>query len=392
MDAKSKIFIVILALLFLGSTFLAYKYYSSYQGLFQEYTSDKESWDEEKSLLEKKVSSLKRELKATQEEAYSARQQLDELQQELDKWRKRLQQAEEEKQTLIDKLRELQARGMAQRPQPQVSAVPGEAQDTYWAQIVKQNAAFQAKLEELGKQLEELTRKKEEAESKLKEQQLENSTLKDKIEDLQRKLAFNERTIQILSQELVKEKEDKRSLSEDLDKFRQENLELKREVKRLEGLKEVIEKDLASTKEEKEKLSARIEEMENLIKEKTAYLLELRKKILKSAQLKAARTLEESKAVELPPIVVKPKEVRPAPLQKAVSLEGQIIAVNKENSFVIIDMGEEQGLKPGLNLSVYRNGSEIANLQVLETRKEISACDIVRVKPGVELRVGDKVK
>ena len=72
-------------------------------------------------------------------------------------------------------------------------------------------------------------------------------------------------------------------------------------------------------------------------------------------------------------------------------LRGEVIAVNKEEKFVVVDIGEASGVRPGTLLKVMRGDSEIATLEVIETRREISAADVKEVAGGVTLREGDIV-
>jgi len=247
---------------------------------------------------------------------------------------------------------------------------------------------LKVKIEELEKKIEDLKKAKKDVEEEKKALEFELKNTQTKIAELQRKIEFNERTIKILSEELYKEKEDKKKLAEQIEKFRKDNLELMREVKRLEGEKERLENSVVSLERENVKLSKKIERMQRLVKEKTAQLIDFIEGIEKKGKAKGKE--KEAKEVQLPPIVVTPKTEAKILTEKG--LEAKIIAVNTENNFVIIDAGEKQGLTAGMRLGVYREGVKIADLEVIETRAEIAACDILRVKPGLELNVGDVVR
>ena len=110
--------------------------------------------------------------------------------------------------------------------------------------------------------------------------------------------------------------------------------------------------------------------------------------------LKAARTdakevsTKDSKVVQLQPIVVKAAEETP---KKPAAAAGQVLAINEENNFVIIDLGEDSGVKVGQTFNVYRNNQQIATLEVIQTRKEISAADIKNLSSGSKIKVGDMV-
>ena len=89
--------------------------------------------------------------------------------------------------------------------------------------------------------------------------------------------------------------------------------------------------------------------------------------------------------MELPPIVVKPN----IPGLRAV--QGEVVAVNRDESFVVVNIGEDTGIVPGTLLKVYRADVNIATLEVIETRKEICAADINEVVGDYVIQQGDKV-
>jgi hypothetical protein len=65
--------------------------------------------------------------------------------------------------------------------------------------------------------------------------------------------------------------------------------------------------------------------------------------------------------------------------------------VNNEEKFVVLDLGESSGARPGLQLRVMRGDKNIATVEVIETRKDISAADIKEIISGVTIQEGDVV-
>jgi len=57
---------------------------------------------------------------------------------------------------------------------------------------------------------------------------------------------------------------------------------------------------------------------------------------------------------------------------------------------VIVDIGEDAGLKIGDVLAAYRDGKPIASLEVIQARRNIAACDIK--KEDSPLKIGDAVR
>jgi len=110
----------------------------------------------------------------------------------------------------------------------------------------------------------------------------------------------------------------------------------------------------------------------------------------------AAPTSMEIKApvggiVELPPIIVRPKPSAAMGANATViAYSAKIMAINREDNFVVVDIGKSSGIKIGDRLKVVRQGKEIGWLAVIEIRDTISACDIKQESQA--FKVGDLVK
>ena len=102
----------------------------------------------------------------------------------------------------------------------------------------------------------------------------------------------------------------------------------------------------------------------------------------------------DNKQVELTPIVVRSDGAKTAATfdagVTASDFNGEIISINEENNFVIVNIGEKTGIFLGSTLSVYRGGDYIARLKVIQVRPDILAADIEEQK--VKIKVGDIVK
>lgn len=145
----------------------------------------------------------------------------------------------------------------------------------------------------------------------------------------------------------------------------------------VEAKEEMVAKDeqikLTLDKLEKE-ITARKEaevQLISVIKEKTA----LEEKV---AELAAALP----KNIELEKIVVKP--IR--------ELTGKVIAFDKENTFVVIDLGSKDNLKLGDVLSVYRDDKFIGKVQVEKVEEKTSAAVILTPWRNVEYKESDAVR
>lgn len=71
---------------------------------------------------------------------------------------------------------------------------------------------------------------------------------------------------------------------------------------------------------------------------------------------------------------------------------GKIIAVNNEAGFAIVNLGEEQGVREGKELWVYRQKEKIGVLTVKKTKRTTSSCKIARAEAKEKIRLGDEVR
>jgi len=129
--------------------------------------------------------------------------------------------------------------------------------------------------------------------------------------------------------------------------------------------------------------------MESMLTERSGQIASLKDRI---ENTKPDSPIQDKKdSVQLPAIVVKPQAL-PAQSQDDTgsTLIGRVMAVNKENNFVIIDIGEESGVKVGDAFRVYRGDKPIANIEAIQVRRNIAACDIK--KQGTTIVIGDTVR
>jgi len=74
-------------------------------------------------------------------------------------------------------------------------------------------------------------------------------------------------------------------------------------------------------------------------------------------------------------------------------LDGSVISVKDEWSFVVGNLGEKQGVKIGMPMRVMRNDRKIATLRVVDVRQKICGAVIQEMDSGKEkIKVGDRLQ
>ncbi|MCX5693251.1 MAG: hypothetical protein NTX47_06185 [Candidatus Omnitrophica bacterium] len=152
---------------------------------------------------------------------------------------------------------------------------------------------------------------------------------------------------------------------------------------------------LSSVMKEKEdlaiKMNEKLQEKERLITYLSASLYKE-----KTIKLKLAENLERSGRRFLAAAPKKPVEIE---LEKIVissllEAEGKVLAVDKQNDLIVINLGSMNNLKSGDKLSVYRGDSFIASAELVKVQNRISAAAILPGDSSKDLKVevNDTVK
>ncbi len=384
---KEKLPLIILLVLLLISGIITFNFYSQIQQL----AAANDRLKQEKAKLTEENKSLYSKYKDVEKRYRDGKSRLEKIQKELarveqDKndLKERYEAVSRERDQLVEKIQELnKAKQNAVKPS---QGLPGKAvySDEYWADVVKQKAQLQSKFEGLQKKLLDATAQIAKLQKENKELSLKIDELSKSKDKLEMEMSFKERTMEIMSRDLVSEREARKRLADELEKLRDENISLKRELIVANNDKIKLQDKLKEAVERKVKLEKMVSEVENVLKEKTLLFSELESQLTKAIGKKEDISGKSSASVELPPIVVKSES-------EGSRLKGEILAVNKNDNFVIIDLGRDSGVKPGMEFNVTREGETIGVIKVIETRREIAAADIEEITQGYSIREGDLV-
>ena len=83
----------------------------------------------------------------------------------------------------------------------------------------------------------------------------------------------------------------------------------------------------------------------------------------------------------------------PPPSAQPSLMDGSVISVKDEWSFVVGNIGEKQGVKIGMPLRVMRGDKKIATLRVVDVRQRICGAVIQEMDSGKEkIKVGDRLQ
>jgi len=384
MEQKAKFIIIGL----IGVTVICLFLFVQSLGVKQQLTRERDDLKSENVSLTAKVDKLANNLRGYEEKIRSLGSELDRVSQEKAELDKKYELANRAREELVDKLKEQKQKQSEAPPQESQIAVP-QTDDAYWAGILKAKTDLEFQLNNVRGELKTLQINNEQLQRDKSTSELELNNLKRERDDLTRQLIYNKKLLDSIAQELVREKNDKVQIQSGYKTIRNENAILTRQIASLNTRKVNLERNLQELKEDKNSLEGRLTEMGAMLTDKLGQINGLKDKIegVKSVM----PTTEEKKAsIELPAIVVKPQPGASGGEESGATLMGRVMAVNKENNFVIIDLGDAAGIKVGDSFRVYRGDKPIANIEAIQVRRDISACDIK--KQGMPIKIGDTVR
>ena len=309
--------------------------------------------------------------------------------------------AEKARAGLLDELKALKVQKdqmqkdlAAQKEQTQKVITPVEgpssglqANEAYWARILKAKTDVEFQLESVRSELKTLKISNEQLQREKTVLDLEITNLSRDGQDLKRQLEYNQKLMDSMAQELVREKNDKLEIQGNFKQFKSENTVLRKQLSSLNNRKITLERKLQEQQEKNSELKAKLGTAEAIAAEKSSWQMASVKE--EPAAKPVAEAGQQENAVELAPIVVRPPQTETA-VSAPSAVQGKVLAVNKDNNFVIIDQGEEEGVKLGDTFHAERNGKVIGSLEAIQVRRAISACDIKR--ETTVIKVGDTVR
>jgi len=400
MNNKIKILLVGLAVVCAASLVIAFQLNTVNKALRNDFAIKEQEFVSERQSLSSQLNNLQIARKKLESELSELRGKFDVAVKERDDVKSKFDLVTKERASAVDRLQELIKENKSLTEEVAKLKETGgvsytvstttSQDDAYWAKLVKDKAALEIEVQNLKSQLSDAQLKGENAMEEGRKLDLQFKTINQARMDLERKLVYNEKLAESLSEDLVREKRDKKAIADQLESIRQENFELKSRLMALGDKKTSLEGKLVDLQQEREILSKRLAELDQILQERVDQIIQV-KDDLKAARTEAKEaSTKDARVVQLQPIVVKATEPQVAsPAGKPGA--GQILAINEENNFVIIDMGEQDGVKVGQTFNVYRNTEKIASLEVIQIRKEISAADIKSVTSGSKLKIGDLV-
>ena len=296
--------------------------------------------------------------------------------------------------------KETQADGTKKNDAPGESTVVKDAEadsakqhadESHWAGVFRQKAALEIEIDKSKKALDQSAIQIVDLKKQAADMQLVIDKFKSERDEIIRKIKYGEDLAENLSIELARAKNDQKFTAEHADKLSTENANLQSQVKQLTSTKFSLEKTIALLSGDKENIQKKLVESESVIQSRIDDIWKIKQNI---DQRVSTMPKGNENQVELSPIVINANGPSEAPADEMPTEktkdQAHIVSINSDNNFVIIDMGEKDGVKMGDAFRVYRGSKEIARLEVIQLRRDIAAADIK--KRTAQVQVGDLVR
>ena len=362
---------------------------------------EKDSWKRRAEDGKNEKRDLKDELQDLKRKRKTIENKLDKLESEAKKWEKKYREAKEEAREAARsaKLNTSSAapvttnittsRRSSYNNTPKQYSSDSIEQDAHWADVLKDKASLEVELEKLNRELSKNAQEIVALKQSNDTLSIEVDTLRNSKEEIEREMKYKEDMITNLSIELARTKNDKKFISDTADKLNGENKELRKELKKLVASNGELEKLIYRVNDEKDKITQDLYKRENLIQAKIDEIWEIKDGL--DQTFKSTKVKAPSSGLELPPILVSSDGGRKKSARDShVGYNGKVVSINEANNFIVLDIGNKDGVKVGDKISVYRDSDYIANVEIIQVRQEISAADIKEQK--AKIKVGDIVR
>jgi len=388
MEQKTKFIIIGLIGITVVSFFLLIATVTQKQQLLRE----KEDLKKENTSLSSKIDNLETGLRDSKNKVDSLKRDLDTISRDKLELERRYDLVNRAKDDLVEKLKDLQSKqGSVERQQ--IQALPQS--DAYWAGVLKAKTDLELQLGNLSNQFRSVQITNEQLQRDKSAVEIQISNIKREREDIARELEYNKKILDSISQELVRERSDKIQIQDNFKIIKSENTILTRQLEALNSRKIDLEKKYQDLQQDKGEVERRFSDMQSMLTDRISQINGLKEELdaIRKGESVGSQSLspqaENKGSVELPPIVVRPQTAESSK-DISASLQGRVLALNKESNFVIIDLGEDSGVKVGDTFHIYHGDNDVSTVEAIQVRKNISACDIKRQTESVV--VGDSVR
>ena len=221
----------------------------------------------------------------------------------------------------------------------------------------------------------------------------ENDDLKTRLQDVQQAKSHVEEELTRVRGELSDSKaqlakavEAQETLTHNIEDREQEIERLTKDVERAKSESKQIASQLTDLQTERQSLSARLADVEKAKSDLEAKVMELSQHPTVELDKVLVTNTGPSDAGTASPAVV------PASATSRSLPEGQVVVVNREYDFIVMNLGKHHGLSVGQEFQIVRGTEVLGKVKVEKVYDELSAAAILPDSKKDIIREGDLVK
>jgi len=224
--------------------------------------------------------------------------------------------------------------------------------------------------------LDELTIKQKASDAKLLEAQKSLSALESKLKDTNSQ-------IDTLNSQLQQEKTAKEEalaridqMKSDLDQQKESRADLEKKLSKAQDDLRAIQAKLGKIESEKATLESKVKELEA------------------KSDVELGKIVVSPEAAAVVPVAGKPQAAVPVVKKeepKAAALEGKVLVLNKEYNFLVINLGNKDGIAVGDEFAVYHGDKYIGNVKAEKVQDAMTAAGFGSDDLKDKVKEGDKV-
>ena len=238
--------------------------------------------------------------------------------------------------------------------------------------------------------------KRQAKEQELYQSQSENDELKSKLQAMEQdkaraeeSLASTRKDLTQAQDELAKAVDAKETLSRSVEDREREIARLTKDVEQTRQEAKQAGKQLADLREERDTAKRQLADLEQAKQDLETKVMELTEK--PTVELEKVLVTPDQALGAASPQSASPGVVMPASASAGANT-GQVVVVNREYDFIVMNLGKNHGLSVGQEFQIVRGTQVLGKVKVEKVYDELSAAAILPESQKNNIREGDAVR
>ncbi len=209
-----------------------------------------------------------------------------------------------------------------------------------------------------------------------------------RINSLEEELDVEKGLKEAMKTENVKIKQDLDTATQERDAIQ---ADLSKQAQEFQAKTKTVEQELQTRDARVKELEIKISDVEKKMADAVAAAAQKAKEEMQAAATAATTPAPVNPENSADPSSEKNVELDKIVVNKADSVKGRVLSVDKETEFIIFDLGAKSGIKQGDVMSVLRGDDYLGDIKVSRVQDEMSAADLIPPFSSRMIRKNDTV-